>query len=1078
MRHYRPVESMRSSSRHVSVLLGLLGLLVVLCTGRVSAQPPTPTEQKDNLGKEFYIAFGPNTGGETNSPQETENDVALYITSKVPTAGRVEIPALNFDQTFTSTPGQITTIKLPNGNNNSATSLLDENKAEQVIKGMAVKITSVEEVAVFGMNHKRFSTDAFMALPTDVLGTEYRVMSYPMAFGGQGSAMPSQFWVVGVEDGTNVTIVPKSRTAFGKAANTPIDIVLNRGDVYLVQSSVDGGEDLTGSLIEADRAIAVFSGHERAAIPFNATLYDGQPPSRDHLVEQLPPVSAWGDSAFVVPHATADRPDLVRIISAEDNNTISINGTAVATLNAGQFYQIDELTSVAQVQATNPVLIGQFAPTSMGVRDDPVFPAYGDPAMALVFPVEQFTNTYTIVSVEKASFQGNFVNIVVEDAGVASMKIDGNPIPASEFKPITGTTYFYAQLSVSQGTHNLDGDKPFGVTVYAFGDVDSYSYTGGTLTKTITPLKSSDLVIDFGDRVVDPITRLGTFDTIVSLVNTSTEEVNIFGFPRRMQDINNFEVILPILPFKILALDASKTMTIRFDPKKEINRRMHTQITAKTDHLRAYVVDVYGRAVIEQQMAAADSNLKLPIQEIDFGYFSKTDLPEDSAAYIGNVGFADLDIVDMQITGPNAADFRQTDILKGDNLVTIPFRVEKNPAAGVRVELQFIPSGADGFREAFLDYKTKAGVSGRIRLIANILTIEMPTVQNAGWEETPLCRPGRKTIKIVNPNSVPMRVDSIVFRGLNPNDFLANKKTPFEIPPRTEIEVEIIFQPEDVGARSAQAYIYFNIPKGLWRVSALTGSGMKYPLEYHVPKHIHILTNEAFKLPIYADVDLEPFQARGYTLHLRYDPTHLEDVDIELDGTLSQNASIQFGGDFGERILNVTLLDGVLKGGGEVDPHPLIIVKFRSFLAEGEKRLEFQEDVPVHYNLKLKDKQVEDYCITQKIRTATITLDSSCIEDVFIQVPWDPPSTPELEYNVPNPFQRVTSIGYHVPGELPVLLEVLDEMGRVVSTLVNKEMTPGFYRASFDAQDLPSGIYTVRLTYDGIVRTRRMVLEK
>lgn len=1065
---------MRSSFRAVSTSFVLA--VLALFTGALNAQ--VTTEVKDNLGKEFYIAFGPNTGGETNMPQETQNDVALYITSKVPTAGRVEIPALNIDQTFTSTPGQITTVKLPNGNNNGASVTLTGNDGERIIKGMAVRITSIEEVAVFGMNHKRFSTDAFMALPIDVLGTEYRAMSYPMAQAGQGFAMPSQFWIVGVEDGTNVTIVPKSMTARGKPANTPIDIVLNRGDVYLVQSATNGGEDLTGSLIESDRAIAVFSGHERAAIPFNATLYDGQAPSRDHLVEQLPPVSAWGDSAFVVPHATADRPDLVRIISAEDNNTISINGSAVATLNAGQFYQIDELTSVAQVQATNPILIAQFAPTSMGVRDDPFFPAYGDPAMALVFPVEQFTNTYTIVSVEKGAFTGNFVNIVVEAAGVPSMKIDGIPIPVSEFKPIPGTTYFFAQISVTQGTHNLDGDKPFGVTVYAFGDVDSYSYTGGTLTKTITPLKSSDMVIDFGDRVLDPVMLAGVFDSVVSLVNTSTEEVNIFGFPRRTQDVNNFEVIKPVVPHKILAL-LQDSMTIRFDPKRVANRRMHTQITAKTDHLRAYVVDVYGRGVIEQNIATADSGLQLPIQEIDFGYFSRTDPPSDSAAYIGNVGFADLDIVEMMITGPNMTDFRQLDILKGANLVTVPFRVDKNPAGGVRVELQFVPGGADGFREAFLDYKTKAGVSGRVRLIANILTIEMPTVQSAGWEETPLCRPGRKTITIHNPNSVPMRVDSILFKGANPDDFMIDKQIPFEIPPRSSIDIPIVFQPEDVGARSAQAYIYFNIPKGLWRVSTLTGSGSKYQLEYHVPKHIHILTNESFRLPIYADVDLAPFQARGYTLHLRYDPTHLEDVDIELENTLSQNASISFDGDYGERILNVTLREGAtLRGGGTDDPYPLIVVKFRSFLAEGENRREFQEEIPIHYNLQLKDKQVEDYCITQKVRTGIVFLDSTCIEEVFVQVPWDPPSTPELEYPVPNPFARTTSIGYHVPGEYNVLLEVLDEMGRVVSTLVNQEITPGFYRAAFDAGDLPSGVYTARFTYDGTVRTRRMVLEK
>jgi hypothetical protein len=253
---------------------------------------------------------------------------------------------------------------------------------------------------------------------------------------------------------------------------------------------------------------------------------------------------------------------------------------------------------------------------------------------------------------------------------------------------------------------------------------------------------------------------------------------------------------------------------------------------------------------------------------------------------------------------------------------------------------------------------------------------------------------------------------------------------------------------------------------------------MKYPLEYSVPKHIHILTNEEFRLPVYADVDLSPFQAKGYTLHLRYDPTHLEDVDIELENTLSANSTIEFGGSYGERIINVNLLNNmILRGGGIDDSRPLIVVKFKSFLAEGESRLEFQEEVPIHYDLRLKDKQVEDYCITQKVRTGIIGLDSTCAE-IYVRVPWEPMAQPDLEQNVPNPFSGSTEIGYEVPGELNVRLEVIDDMGRVVKTLVDEPKQPGYYRITLDAADLPSGIYTAKLSYGDIVKTRRMIIAR
>src|SRR5688500_3398568 len=67
-------------------------------------------QNKDNLGKEFYLAFGPNLGS-----GEDSNLFALYITGPVAAKGVVEVKALNFVQSFTTTPGQITTVELPDG---------------------------------------------------------------------------------------------------------------------------------------------------------------------------------------------------------------------------------------------------------------------------------------------------------------------------------------------------------------------------------------------------------------------------------------------------------------------------------------------------------------------------------------------------------------------------------------------------------------------------------------------------------------------------------------------------------------------------------------------------------------------------------------------------------------------------------------------------------------------------------------------------------------------------------------------------------------------------------------------------
>ena len=53
-------------------------------------------QKKDNLGKEFFVAFAENQG----SGNETLNFFALFITGKIATQGSVDVPALGFSQNF------------------------------------------------------------------------------------------------------------------------------------------------------------------------------------------------------------------------------------------------------------------------------------------------------------------------------------------------------------------------------------------------------------------------------------------------------------------------------------------------------------------------------------------------------------------------------------------------------------------------------------------------------------------------------------------------------------------------------------------------------------------------------------------------------------------------------------------------------------------------------------------------------------------------------------------------------------------------------------------------------------------
>jgi hypothetical protein len=90
-------------------------------------------------------------------------------------------------------------------------------------------------------------------------------------------------------------------------------------------------------------------------------------------------------------------------------------------------------------------------------------------------------------------------------------------------------------------------------------------------------------------------------------------------------------------------------------------------------------------------------------------------------------------------------------------------------------------------------------------------------------------------------------------------------------------------------------------------------------------------------------------------------------------------------------------------------------------------------------------------------------------------------STPEdfrLLPCYPNPFNAVTVIPFELSSPGKVTLTVYDVLGRKVAVLVNRPMSSGSYRVMWDATDLPSGIYFVRLVADGHKDVRKVILQK
>ncbi|MCV6637162.1 Calx-beta domain-containing protein [Candidatus Albibeggiatoa sp. nov. NOAA] len=433
----------------------------------------------DNNGKEFILGFLPNL----STPS-----LELHITSDVVTDVTVQYPLNNpnFDKTVSVSPGQVTVLSMPQSSHNWSPDLVANN---------AIHAFASEEFTLYMVNRASATSDATLGLPIDVLDMDYTIMSYPAQPHGA-----SEFLVVATEDNTTVSITPslssKSSGTFsenntpltenptapyGNAPNvplvapmddslatldlTPFSITLNRGEGYFVYSK---SSDFTATSIQSDKPISVMNGNQCANVNSSYTACD-------HIFQMAPPISTWGTTALV--SDLPDRPNgtVYRILAAQDDTTILQNGSTLAVLNKGEFYDTGELAGSHIFEAEKPFLVTAFM---TGVAAPGA--TTGDPAMGNIVPPQQFSNRYTFSTVDGGQFSEHHLQVLADNTEVGTITLDGSPIGANNFTAIGDTGYSVANLSLAEGSHTTSSKLGHGILVMGFNQYDSYLYAGGS----------------------------------------------------------------------------------------------------------------------------------------------------------------------------------------------------------------------------------------------------------------------------------------------------------------------------------------------------------------------------------------------------------------------------------------------------------------------------------------------------------------------------------------------------------------------------------------------------------------------
>jgi hypothetical protein len=88
----------------------------------------------------------------------------------------------------------------------------------------------------------------------------------------------------------------------------------------------------------------------------------------------------------------------------------------------------------------------------------------------------------------------------------------------------------------------------------------------------------------------------------------------------------------------------------------------------------------------------------------------------------------------------------------------------------------------------------------------------------------------------------------------------------------------------------------------------------------------------------------------------------------------------------------------------------------------------------------------------------------------------------EISQNYPNPSNPKSLIDFQLPEDSKVTIQVYNLIGEEVTTLIDGNLTAGFYKAVFDGNNLASGVYIYRIIAQGqtqsFTKTMKMILVK
>ncbi|MCB0712310.1 MAG: T9SS type A sorting domain-containing protein [Ignavibacteriae bacterium] len=712
--------------RFLSLLLLLSSLSAVV---NLSAQ--ILPYDAGNSGQHYVIAF-PDTASNAD-PGGTENIAAsfyLYLYSAVQTSVQITYPSAS-SRSFSLTAGEFALIDLTPDRGVVTTTVGSPARGAYIVEAASPIIAYCYMATPFG-------ADGWTPIPVENWGTDYVAATLPgevisdvrrsgFLLNQSPAKAPADILIIAAYDGTSVSIEPTAPLS----SNAPRNVLLNAGEVYQVQSSVDTTEEgvtqtqtsLAGSTIHASRPIGVITGNTRTIV-----LDGAEGISRNSLknamYEWLAPIETHGTQFVYTP--TWDSRRITGGAGEEQSGKRSAEFAYVYGTSSGKtdgtyqdvFSAGEERFSVQEGEFYTQRISGEARagflktnkPSQIYMASTPIstliesqtgfggvitrleYEGWGAYMTELV-PVEQWTSFAPFIAPPNPGNLEHFVNVITRASDVDSIRIkigDGTEQPFGFNRgKIPGTNYVWGTTSILPGTtYYLRGKsgKRFAATIYGVSK--------GFETYSRVPARYDEQVgLAYGYPAAPNRFVVGPADSLLITTKRACEKLNV----------SVVDLSLPAARLRSISLDPqsqNSMIEVVSPPSGVVNGSTAVEFNVRPINVekdasaQVLISDRTGAQKIVRYSYEAERMGRFPTADtvrfdpVTIGFEGK-----DTTILLVNEGDSSFVISSVTLTNADKAFSIQTEK---------PIPLTLAPGESLRIVVKYTPKGAGGASEGVL----------------------------------------------------------------------------------------------------------------------------------------------------------------------------------------------------------------------------------------------------------------------------------------------------------------------------------------------------------------------------------------